>query len=292
MQRERHSRTADSTTIFRALESSRPESDRICYDPFARKFLGTFLGFLNGNRVVSKVMFRLFVKEGFVMQVYGDIVARTRYIDDRLTESSDRIGQLVILGAGFDSRAYRFPALKAHVFELDHPAMLDLKKAKVKKELGSLPPNVTYVPIDFDSERLDELLLSTAYDPDAVTFFTWEGVTMYLSADAVDETLAFVREHSAPGSTIVFNYVFRSVVEGTSDFRGAKEWVSRLERVGESPTFGIEEGTVEKFLSDRGFGEIESPDYVRLAEGYFAQAGRRLDVAHFIGLASGAVCDR
>lgn len=115
---------------------------------------------------------------------------------------------------------------------------------------------------------------------------------MYLSADAVDETLAFVREHSAPGSTIVFNYVFRSVVEGTSDFRGAKEWVSRLERVGESPTFGIEEGTVEKFLSDRGFGEIESPDYVRLAEGYFAQAGRRLDVAHFIGLASGAVCDR
>jgi methyltransferase (TIGR00027 family) len=136
---------------------------------------------------------------------------------------------LVILGAGYDTRAYRFDKLKEEVkvFEVDHPATQKVKIEKVSKALGSLPGHVVYVSVDFEKERLDKKLSESGYNKSLKTLFIWEGVTMYLTAEAVDETLAFVAGNSGKGSSIIFNYIFRSVLDGTCELEYAPK-VARL----------------------------------------------------------------
>ena len=116
------------------------------------------------------------------------------------------LGQLVILGAGYDSFAWRRPDLldRLTVLEVDHPAT-QARKREVTAPSAAGDPPVRFVPVDFERQRLDDALPAGGWWPDAPTFFTWQGVTMYLTDDATFATLAFVAR-SAPGSTIVFQY--------------------------------------------------------------------------------------
>jgi methyltransferase (TIGR00027 family) len=175
----------------------------------------------------------------------------------------DGIEQLVILGAGYDSRAYRFDELKGKVkvFEVDHPATQTVKMEKVKKIFGSLPDHVVYVPIDFENQKLDERLFESGYDKNLKTLFIWEGVTYYIMPEAVDITLAFVAKNSGEGSSIIFDYVFQSVLDGTCGVAEVNRARKAYERIGtpltsEHPRFGVEEGTIEGFLSERGFYQV------------------------------------
>src|SRR5262249_33733695 len=114
----------------------------------------------------------------------GTVVVRTRYIDDALTAAL-RSGaeQVVILGAGVDSRACRVPGIVGtRVFEVDHPMTQAAKKRVIARRLGALPGHVTFVPIDFSTHTLDRVLPAAGFRPDARTFFICEGVTHYLSA--------------------------------------------------------------------------------------------------------------
>jgi len=211
-------------------------------------------------------------------------VIRTRYIDDYLKACiDDGIKQLVILGAGYDSRAYRFDGLKGKVkvFEVDNPATQKEKIEKVKKILGSLPDKVVYVPIDFHKEKLDERLFESGYDKNLKTLFIWEGVTMYIAAEAVDETLAFIVNNSGEGSSNIFNYIFQSVVDGTCEMEGAKKARKYVERKGEPWTFGIEEGTTEEFLSKRGFYQVKDAGYEFLRSVYCKGANQSRKVPEF-----------
>ena len=105
---------------------------------------------------------------------------------------------MVILGAGLDSRAYRDEMLKtkASVFEVDHPASQAYKIALVKRIIGDPLKTVSYVPVDFDHETLDKLI-SHGFDKSVKTLFVWEGVTYYLTAEAVDATLGWIRTHTS-----------------------------------------------------------------------------------------------
>jgi methyltransferase (TIGR00027 family) len=144
------------------------------------------------------------------------LVARERYIDDYLQAAlDDGLEQLVILGTGYDSRACRFERLKdCKVFEVDHPATQQAKIVKLKKILGALPAHVVFVPIDFETQTLEQRLVECGYNEHKKTLFIWQGVTQYLTPEAVDSTLAFVASHSGQGSSIIFDYMYSSLLDG------------------------------------------------------------------------------
>jgi methyltransferase (TIGR00027 family) len=143
------------------------------------------------------------------------MIIRTRFIDDALARAiADGATQVVVLGAGFDSHAYRCGPLLAgaRIFEVDRPATQALKKQRVNEILGGPPANLTYVAVDFQHEDLATVLTRQGYDATQRTFFIWEGVTMYLVEAAVRETLRFVGSHP-PGSGIVFDFVYRALID-------------------------------------------------------------------------------
>ncbi len=191
--------------------------------------------------------------------MFDAVIARTRYFDDYLKRCiDDGIGQLAILGAGFDSRAYRFEALKEKVtvFEVDHPATQEEKKRRLKAHLGALPNHVVHVPVRFDREDLGEKLYENGYKNGVKTLFIWEGVTYYLPAEAVDDTLAFVANNSGKGSSIIFDYFPPSVAEGTSPLTEARNARELVRKYNEKLRFGIAEEDIEHFLETRGFHHV------------------------------------
>jgi methyltransferase (TIGR00027 family) len=271
---EKGSWTAEGVTFYRALESARPAGERACYDPLAADFLSGWFRFLYRNRLRARIA-RLVIERGSFSLGFRYVTARTGYIDDCLAARlADGFEQLVILGAGFDTRAYRFSQLKGRVrvFEVDHPATQAVKRDRVEKMLGSLPGHVTFVPVDFERETLAPRLSESGYDSGAKTHFIWEGVTTYLTDEAVDETLAFVAGNSPEGSTIVFTYPYRSSRDGAV-FDGTRRWqLKYLDWKGEPPIFGIERGTVGEFLADRGFALREDLSGAALAARYVPAA--------------------
>lgn len=286
MKRTRASTTAKGIAFARALEASKPVSDRVCDDPFARQFISPLF----------YLLCKLFA--GYVERVgpgvLGFLVARCRYVDDYLQACLKAgIQQLVILGAGLDSRAYRFEALKERVkvFEVDHPATQQVKRDKLKRLFGELPSYVTFVPIDFDEETLQKLF-EFDYSDQPKTLFIWEGVVCYLQASAVDQTLEFVRKNSSAGSSIIFDYVYTSALIASRK-RGEIARVQRAARyTGERLVFGIEEGAVEEFLQKRGYCEIVNVTSRDLERAYFIGANQGRTVAPIYAIVHATVGDR
>lgn len=273
MKKKKASVTAQGIAFARALESSKPEGERICYDPLARQLINpAFYWFckLFSNYAERKAP-----------GVLAFLATRCRYIDDFLqTCLTDGIEQLVILGAGLDSRAYRIEELKSQVqvFEVDHPATQAVKLAKLKHILGELPAHVTYVPIDFNVEALEKLF-ECGYQDHKKTLFIWEGVVYYLTAEAVDLTLRFVAENSGAGSSIIFDYVYTSALT-SPDKRGEIVRMQRAQRyTGEGLSFGIEEGQIEAFLQTRGYTQIKNMTSTDLKSAYFTGKNQTRTIA-------------
>jgi methyltransferase (TIGR00027 family) len=284
MRRKQTSLTAAGIAVARAVESEKPEGERICYDPFARRFAPGWLYFITA----------LFVKMGYAEWrgpgVMGFLAARDRYIDDVLQEFLGKgLQQLVILGAGYDSRPYRFdlPQRKVTVFEVDHPATQKDKLDKVRKIFGSIPGHVTYVAVDFNTQTLEQCLGESGYDPTLKTLFIWQGVTMYLTAGSVDDTLRFIVQHSEPGSAVVFDYIYRSVLDGVQKHGEVSNMRRYRFMTGEGLTFGIEASTLEAFLKERGFRLVRDMDAEGLRQAYFTgrNAGRRVSSGYGIVIA-------
>jgi methyltransferase (TIGR00027 family) len=285
MRKSQSSLTAVGIAVARAAESERPADERICYDPLARRFVPAWM----------YGAFGFFIKTGYAEWrgpgVNGFLVARDRYIDDVLqTFVQEGLQQLVILGAGYDSRLYRFDLQgKMKTFEVDHPATQADKLTKLQTIFGKVPEHVTYVPVDFNTQSLETRLLECGYDPQRKTFFIWQGVTMYLTCEAVDSTLSFVVNHSGPGSAIVFDYIYRSVLEGVqkhSEVGGMRHYRFMT---GEGMTFGIPEGTVETFLKERGFRHVKDVNVHDLKAAYFTGKNAGRAVAGGYGIVIGAI---
>jgi methyltransferase (TIGR00027 family) len=293
MKEGKASRTADLAAVLRATESMKRADKRVCDDPYAKDFLSGIYSVGLKSRLLTKIA--LWYTELKSPGGIGHIVARTKHYDDYLkTCIEDGIEQLVILGAGYDSRAYRFDELKGRVkvFEVDHPTTQRVKKEKVRKIFGSFPDHVVYVPIDFDKEKLEEKLLESGYDENLKTLFMWEGVVMYLTAEAVDETLDFVANNSGEGSSIVFDYILQSVMDGTCEFEEAEKWRKQVERRGEAPSFGIKEGAVAEFLSERGFYQVKDVNYQFLENTYLKPKGSNRKVSRHYGYVHATVKPR
>lgn len=139
----------------------------------------------------------------------GLMLWRTCFIDEALQRAvRNGATQVVILGAGFDTRAYRCGELLKHcrVIEVDAAPTQTYKKRRVQEVLRDLPTNLTYCAIDFAKDDLMDGLRRVGFNRDEKTFYIWEGVCMYLSESSVRQTLQTIASHSAPGSTLVLDY--------------------------------------------------------------------------------------
>ena len=198
-------------------------------------------------------------------------------MDDTLSDAlREGLDQVVILGAGSDTRALRIPGIdKTHVFEVDHPAPQDWKKKCLKKMVGTLPSHITFVPMDFDRQTLEDEMEAAGFKTGARTFVICEGVTQYITAEANDATFQYVSQ-SALGSRIVFSYVLRGVIDGSS--KDAEKWTSLAQSQSVPWVFGIDPGELEQYLSARGFALLDHVGASDYQERYLNLLGRRLDV--------------
>jgi methyltransferase (TIGR00027 family) len=238
--------TALGAAVCRLIEQYQPTETRLFSDPVVKDLVGT---------PIRVMMLFAFMRNFTISQteavgkgIYGAQICRTRFIDDVVqTALSEGIGQLVILGAGFDTRPYRLPGIeRAKVFEVDLPAVQDDKKKGIQKHFGHLPENVTFIPIDFDTQTLEAALAGTAFDPSRPAVFVWEGVTQYIAEEAVRQTLSFVGK-CAPGSIIAFTYVLKSVIERRSDIPDADKMMDTVAK--SAPwIFGLEPSTIQAYL--------------------------------------------
>ncbi len=189
--------------MARALEHLKPPAERVVDDPWAHVFVSPaarrVLAAWSG-RVTGRVVRQL----GATGTSY--VPLRHRFIDEHLAAALDAgIGQVVLLGAGYDTRAYRFADQLAGrpVFEVDLAAISRAKAATIAKHAGEFPDaNVVRVEIDFESQELGDVLADAGFEVGGLAFFVWEGVPMYLTRAAVKATLDAVHGVSADGSQI------------------------------------------------------------------------------------------
>jgi methyltransferase (TIGR00027 family) len=285
MRKNQTSMTAMGIAIVRGIESEKPEGVRILYDPYAQQFVNPLLYYF------VRFFDRLGYSEWRGPGVMGFLTVRERHIDEFLKRQiAAGINQLVILGAGLDARAYRFDELKEiKVFEVDHPATQHAKLDKLMQIFGQVPPHVTYVDIDFNTQSLEVRLRECGYDETLKTLSIWQGVTQYLTPEVVDGTLSFIVNHSGAGSSVIFDYMYPTLLDGTikrgevTNMRN-KQWLS-----GETMVFGIPEGKVVEFLEQRGFKQIHNADHVYLCETYYTGINSARTVAYGYAIASAIV---
>lgn len=280
MKSGRASVTAQGIAFLRAYETSKPPGERICNDPLARQLMSPFYYWI--GRVFAPAAER---QDPGVM---GFIAARCRHIDDYLlARLADGVPQVVILGAGLDSRAYRLPQMRGvRVFEVDQEATQESKKRKLQRILGALPPHVSFVPVDFDVETLDNLF-TFGYDPQVKTLFIWEGVVHYLTADAVDQTLAWVLKSSGAGSSIIFDYLYAEQLSGDQQRAEVRRVRRSGRRSGEVPVFGIPEGQAVEFLRSRGYADVVNVTADDLKKLYFTGVNASRAVAAVYAIVHG-----
>jgi methyltransferase (TIGR00027 family) len=207
VRKNRASSTAKIVALWRALADGGATSVPGFRDPFAADMLtGLFrvaLALLRARlgRMSAAARTR-------AVRRYDTVPIRVAVIDRELGEAV-RAGcrQVVILGAGFDTRAYRLDELAGvTLFEVDHPATQTEKRERVAAALPPAKAKLVWAAVDFERDSLAERLDACGHDAAAPTAWIWEGVVMYLADDAVRATLDTVRARSAPGSVLVLHY--------------------------------------------------------------------------------------
>lgn len=205
----------------------------------------------------------------------GYFNARTQYFDTiLLREAREGLQQVVILGAGFDSRSMRFSAQlgSARVFEVDMPGVLRLRQERL---LRRERPAAVAVPVDFEHDDLATSLDAHGYVATARTFFMWEGVSYYLPVDAVTAILRLVATHSGPGSGILFDYVTRAFVDGDYTGYGARELARGWRGLGNVNRFGVDD--IATFVGPLGLRVESDVDADQLERRYLqSRPGLRL----------------
>jgi len=279
--------------LFRALEAAR-RHDRLFDDPYAVTFLrGPYrvIGVLARIPAVGRRVER-YIDTHSPAGPRGSAVARTRLIDDLVDDAvRDGAQQLVLLGAGYDGRAYRLPSAAAvTVFEVDHPATQAAKRrlvqARVRPERRR---QVRFVAVDLVRDDLAAALGAAGFAADRTTVVVWEGVTNYLTGAAVDSTLRHLAGLAARGSRLVFTYVDRAALDGSGGFDGLEEWQAAVRRGGEPWTFGLVPGELPAYLAERGMRLVLDLSTRDAADRYLAPLGRNVPAAPFYRIAQAEV---
>jgi methyltransferase (TIGR00027 family) len=270
-------KTGASPAAIVAVEQRFSANQRIIADDFAYRILPL------GAKAFVRVTRLAFLRNWIIRTIersfpglWGAIVCRKRYIDEKLIASVSKIETLVNLGAGFDTLAYRLPPLAdLPVWEVDQRENIEPKRATLQRLFGTVPKHVTLVPIDFERQELGAVLISCGCSLEKRTFFVCEAVTQYLTETGIRMVFAFLA-NAAPGSRLAFTYVRKDFLDGQNMY-GQKPLFNRFvaNRIW---LFGLEPGAVTSFLQTYGWRVVEHLGYEQLHEWYVKPTGRQLGV--------------
>ncbi|HEX2486207.1 MAG TPA: SAM-dependent methyltransferase [Myxococcota bacterium] len=266
------SRTAQYMALFRALETLRPPAERLFADPYARAFLPRAWAAavrLATLRPVARALERAIDRRVAGARTSG--IARTRLIDDRVTDAvAAGARQVVLLGAGFDTRALRLRELAdVPVYEVDRAELLARKEEQLARRVGTSRARRIAVPVDFLRDDFSRALESAGFERGRPTALLCEGVTNYLDAAAVGALFRFAGR-CARGSRFVFTYVHADVIRGRYAAADLAPLFTRLDELGEPWTFGFLPEELPAFCAERGLyvrEDLGAAEYRSLALG-------------------------
>lgn len=202
------------------------------------------------------------------------LAVRSRYAEDQLARAVERqdglkVRQYVVLGAGLDTFAYRNPFSGLHVFEVDHPATQEWKRGRLEEAHISIPNDVAFAPVDFEREPLEQGLLRAGFDAQRPAFFSWLGVTPYLTRGAFDATAGFIGGLPA-GSGVVFDYAVERRLLSMRQRMALDAMAARVAQAGEPFQLFFDPAALAADLARMGFAEIEDLDSDAINARYFA----------------------
>jgi len=264
--------SADPISIV-AMEQSFPKDQRIVVDDLALQILPLSV------RIVTRVMEIGFIRDWLINYtekitpgIWGGILCRKRYINDKLNDMSDQIDGMVNLGAGLDTRVYKLNLIsKLPIWELDQDVIINSKQTRLTKIFGSFPENVHTIGIDFDHEDVGKVLEKDGYSIDKKIFFIWEAVTQYLEEKSVRIIFDFL-SHANNSSKIVFTYIRKDFLDGNNMY-GMEEIYKRFVETG-TWKFGMDPESWPQFLEEYGWRIVEDVGGEDLEERYVKPTGR------------------
>jgi methyltransferase (TIGR00027 family) len=277
MEEAKPSRTALRVAMRRAAHQLADEP-KVLDDPIALRILGPRAiarlqgGEGTGDDRLSKAL-RAFM------------AARSRYAEDELARAIARgTAQYVVLGAGLDTFAYRNPHAEAalRVFEVDYPATQEWKRRQLAATEIAIPPSVTFAPVDFERQTLEEGLRDAGFDRGKPAFFSWLGVSMYLTDEAIAATLGFVAS-LPPGGGIVFDYVVPRESLGILERMALDALSRRVESAGEPFVTVFEPKALAERLIRIGFRSVEDLGSDEINARYFEGRADGLRVMGNVG---------
>ena len=259
-----------------AVEQSEPPGRRLVDDDLAAQFLPAptrWLVTATPPNLMRRLTMAAMERQG--PGLWASMTCRKRYIADKVTESLDDIDAVVVLGAGFDTLAYRLArTTRIPIFEVDQPINITRKATTVRRVLGEQPSSVRLVPLNFEHDNVLSVLAEHGYRPDSRTFFIWEAVTQYLTADAVHATLEALRP-VASGSRLVFSYVRKDFIDGVNLY-GAEALYRRFRERQQLWHFGLPPEEVATFLGGHGWRLAEQAGPDLIMQRYVEPSGRDL----------------
>lgn len=246
------SRTAEFTCLARAF-AAREKDERFRGPDYLAEVLIPPI-----PRIIVKVptMRRFIIRKFIPPGIYEYVIARTKVMDAEFIAALETgFAQIVLLGAGFDTRALRFAELNrgTRIYELDIATTQKPKIKVLQQKKLKIPDELCFVSIDFDNQSILEVLSEAGYQKSQKSLFLWEGVSMYLSDQTVDETLNFIHSGSSSDSRVTFDYIYASVLRREGKLFGEQGSYHMVSSVGEGWRFGIEDGEIGQFLAVRGF---------------------------------------
>lgn len=215
------------------------------------------------------------------------ILSRARYAEDNLEEAVRRgVKQYVILGAGMDTFAFRHPKLvkQLQVFEVDHPATQDYKRKRLAELGWEQPTQLHFIPLDFTQGNLEEVLSRSSYDIKALSFFSWLGVTYYLSLDTAFSMFRTIANLAPAGSMLIFDYYDTDIFVPEKAARWVKSAMEQVSELSEPLKTGLDPVMLANNLSHNGLSLCENLSPFDIQTRYFQ--GRKdhyhaLEHAHF-----------
>jgi methyltransferase (TIGR00027 family) len=257
------SRTALRVAMRRAAHQIL-DHPKVLDDPLAVSIVGEAIAEVRANetRHQSRIArsFRAFM------------VARSRYAEDQLADSVSRgVRQYVILGAGLDTSAYRGIAASEslRVFEVDHPQTQAWKKERLQAVPIAIPPNVSFVPVDFEKQNLPAELAAAGFMANRPAFVSWLGVVPYLTREAASDTFAFLGRFPRD-SGVAFDYAVTPSSLPLLERLAVRALANRVSRVGEPFQLFFTPPELEDFLKARGFQRVEQLAANDINERYFS----------------------
>ena len=266
--------TAFGPMVLAAVEQNEDVAHRLVTDDLALAFLPRGLrALVHAARLAPVRQLIIGASERAGPGLWANLACRKRFIDDKLGGALPDIDAMVILGAGLDTRAYRVARRsEVPVFEVDLPVNIERKHAVVRRALGGAPPTVHLVAVDFERDDLAAELGRHGYRTADRTFFVWEGVTQYLTAEAVRGTFEALRA-AAPGSRLVFTYVRKHFIDG-ENFYDSRVAYRKFREKRQLWHFGLEPDDVSAFVAEYGWRLVEQAGARYFLQHYIEPAGR------------------